>query len=480
LAARFRRVWVARWQDDVVDPNGYLARLLAEGADREPLSVAPRGVALERYTFRPGAVFRAAPTIRAPLVVDYGGQIRLVGYDPPTDGGMRTPAGGALTVTYYWQAQKPLTADYKVALRLVDAQGAVWGRVDRRPAAYAYLTTRWRPGEIVYGDLPIPLSATTPPGTYRLEMEVYAEQGQTIVPLNVLNDVGAPIGQSAVVGELVVTAPVGPQRPVEPPRRLAASMGALALVGVDQPLSVATQRPGGAFEIGLYWTVPATPDGAADTVTFALRSGGQQQLIGEGHVAPSDYPIARWQPGAVWRGVYRLRVPVGMPAGVADLLVLPASGDPVVVGQVTVLEVDRGQRLPDVIANPLRTPVGGFGVLRGWEIDKAEARAGETVRVTLYWEAIGPAPQDLKVFVHLLDAAGRVVAQRDAPPRDGAAPTIAWTAGQTIIDPYPIVLPRDLPAGELTIEVGMYDPESNRRVLIGRDDHLVLGIIRSR
>jgi len=88
---------------------------------------------------------------------------------------------------------------------------------------------------------------------------------------------------------------------------------------------------------------------------------------------------------------------------------------------------------------------------------------GSVIRLDLEWQADEPVPVPYKVFVHLLDGAGRVVSQRDSEPLDGQRPTTTWTPGEPVADRYGLLLPTDLPAGDYRIVLGLYDPESGER-----------------
>jgi hypothetical protein len=81
-----------------------------------------------------------------------------------------------------------------------------------------------------------------------------------------------------------------------------------------------------------------------------------------------------------------------------------------------------------------------------------------------------------KVFVHVLDTNGaRVLAQRDAEPLDGRAPTPGWVPGEVLEDEYEISLPADAAAGDYPIEVGVYDERSGDRLKLERgENRLVL------
>ena len=60
-----------------------------------------------------------------------------------------------------------------MSLLLEDAAGREVGRWDGRPAGYGYPTTRWRPGEELFGRYPLPLPADAPAGDYFVTLAVY-------------------------------------------------------------------------------------------------------------------------------------------------------------------------------------------------------------------------------------------------------------------------------------------------------------------
>jgi mannosyltransferase len=117
-------------------------------------------------------------------------------------------------------------------------------------------------------------------------------------------------------------------------------------------------------------------------------------------------------------------------------------------------------------------------VLDGYRIGTRTLRPGETLDLTLVWRAAqGPTADHWKVFTHLLDASSSVVAQRDAEPADNLRPTTSWRPGEQIQDNYGIAIPADLPAGEYTLEIGMYDGDRRSKLTTGAD-HLILGEVQ--
>ena len=85
---------------------------------------------------------------------------------------------------------------------------------------------------------------------------------------------------------------------------------------------------------------------------------------------------------------------------------------------------------------------------------------GQVLALRTFWQVQQPFDRDYFIFVHLRDAAGATVAQRDAPPWQGLFPTSSWRAGTLAVDINDVPLPASLPAGDYTLVVGMFDPAS--------------------
>ena len=85
---------------------------------------------------------------------------------------------------------------------------------------------------------------------------------------------------------------------------------------------------------------------------------------------------------------------------------------------------------------------------------------------TLHWQASAPVDFDYTAFAHLLDAQGNKVAQLDWQPHDrmGVLPTSAWPRGWPVIDAQRLLLPADLPPGDYTLLVGLYNWQSGERL----------------
>ena len=116
-------------------------------------------------------------------------------------------------------------------------------------------------------------------------------------------------------------------------------------------------------------------------------------------------------------------------------------------------------------------------MLRGYKVTSAQG--GQSLAVSLWWEANQPVAGNYVVFVHLLDMHNQLKMQSDGLPRAGAYPTQWWLPGQTIEDVHILARPQDLPAGVFRLAVGLYRVEDNVRLRLtdGRDS-LVIGPVQ--
>lgn len=106
---------------------------------------------------------------------------------------------------------------------------------------------------------------------------------------------------------------------------------------------------------------------------------------------------------------------------------------------------------------------GGSLQLLGYELDQAE----EAIDLVLHWRLLRRMHTDYKFFVHLYESTGDViVSQRDVMPHDWTHPTSNWEMGEMVRDV--IVVPLEgVPPGRYCLAVGVYDPATGERLLLG-------------
>ena len=114
---------------------------------------------------------------------------------------------------------------------------------------------------------------------------------------------------------------------------------------------------------------------------------------------------------------------------------------------------------------PLQNPESGDEVtLLGYSLGGGRLAAGDVAKVALFWQADQTPSRRYKVFLHVLDGNDQIVGQRDSEPGGGVRLTTLWQPGETIADPYGVLIHPATPPGEYRVEVGMYDPETGQRL----------------
>jgi hypothetical protein len=79
------------------------------------------------------------------------------------------------------------------------------------------------------------------------------------------------------------------------------------------------------------------------------------------------------------------------------------------------------------------------------------------------WRVQEPVGDSLVMYVHVVHDGVALIAQRDAVPGNGLLPIEGWRPGETVRDPFALLLPPSLPAGEYEIRVGIYDATTGMR-----------------
>ncbi len=130
--------------------------------------------------------------------VNFGGKIKLVGYDLDA---RRAHPGGRIVLTLYWQALVPLEKSYKTFVHLDSRRK--YAQADSLPVCARFPTNDWRPGQIIPDAHALYLAPDTPPGAHPLVVGWYLpEDGKR---LDVLDVAGNPAGVSFTLTEVEVT-----------------------------------------------------------------------------------------------------------------------------------------------------------------------------------------------------------------------------------------------------------------------------------
>lgn len=102
----------------------------------------------------------------------------------------------------------------------------------------------------------------------------------------------------------------------------------------------------------------------------------------------------------------------------------------------------------------------------------------DALQVQLTWVTSTSLETRYKVFLQLLNSDGMLVAQRDSEPAGNQALTTLWQPDTPVVDNHALLIPADLPAGNYTLIVGLYDVnDASARLAVDDSDYYTLGTV---
>jgi hypothetical protein len=403
-------------------------------------------------------------TLDVPIEATMGDIIRLIGFDAPFH---EIRSGDNLPIILYWElADGEIEGDYSSEVVVRDAANNI---IHQQIAFYpgGEPVNTWFPGLYVPEPLEIALPAGTPPGTYTVQAGIYSHETER--NLDVADAAGQP------VGVLIDLLQVEVLRPRHPARVAGLDAGASVDAQVASSLTLlSATTPPAETEVGeelpIIWAWRSSADQTLDLTARLLWLDGDQ-IAGRSGEVPlvAGYPTRQWQRRDVWRGLHQLYVPGELDAGtytVAVLIYGPSGrplGERAPLGEMTVTTPERTS------AVPTRDIAGGItwenGIeLLGASLPTTRIKQDDGLQLSLYWRTSEPLISSLTVFVHLIDANGEIVAQRDQIPAAGARPTTGWAPGEVITDSYGLLIGAQVPPGTYHLRVGLYEARSGERI----------------
>jgi len=424
-----------------------------------------------------------------PLAVDFGDELRLTGVafggsslqdtsTPEEVERRQLPSGKSGWVVLRWRATRDPSRSYKVAVYLQDQGGHIAGQVDKLLLSNYLRTTRdWHSGQEEIDYYTLPSWNGSAPGWYKVGITVYDADSADVL----YRKDGAPsyeLGMMEIVRPLV-SGQVEPEVGLEDEESEIA--GRIRLLGYDLPRRELS--PGDELSVALYWQ--AMKDVNRDYLLAVQLTDEQGVVWAEEFDAPvyGSYPTLDWTRGEILKDWHEIRLPTDMVQGSYQVSVLVAEEGTLLrdIGLKEILV--RGwprQFIMPQIQNPHEARLGQGVQFLGYDMNSNEIRAGGTLQLTLYWQALAEMDESYTVFTHLLDAGERVWGQTDSVPGKGEAPTTSWIEGEIITDEYEILVRPEVPAGEYLIEIGMYDATTGQRLPVldaqgqPRDDRILL------
>jgi len=256
--------------------------------------------------------------------------------------------------------------------------------------------------------------------------------------------------------------------------------------------------PGESLALTLYWRALA-PMEEDFSLYIHLYDAQTRKAIGQWDAYPGNglHPTRLWRVGEIFADEYRVPVRADVvgprlawvQAGLYRLNTLQnlEAKDPAgnsitpILGRFKVkgpgLEIPMDHQVRFLFGDQIE--LIGFGVgMPGVCLEATcPVYPGDSLPVRLRWRSLGTPQEDFTVFIHLLDAGGRLVSQKDSQPQDGTYPTSFWDPGEIVPDWYELSIPPDALPGDYAIVLGLYRlADGTRLPVAGLGDKVLLPI----
>ncbi|MBP6016936.1 MAG: hypothetical protein KA586_09465 [Candidatus Promineofilum sp.] len=401
-----------------------------------------------------------------------GGEMALNGFNMSRD---RVPAGETVDIDLAWTAVAPPSVDYQSEIALVGPDGLAWSdKGTERPRVFedAPPTRLWSPGEWGWDSREVRTLSGTPPGLYDIVLTLFDKA--TLAPVTLLDTAdGRALGPTAVIGQIEIANPDTPPTfaPQYPAERDFPAWG-LRLLGYNQDRAEATA--GDSVLLTFFWECADRSLCERFTLRLVDETGaaaGEWRLpaVREG-LPPQDWPAH----GRL-RGQHIVPLPAGLTSGVYRFYV-----EDFPLGQIAVAAPERTYDAPPLaldIDTPFLAADGTvIATLVGLAADSSSLPCPPVpCALPLVWRAETETATGYHVFVHLVDAAGNILAQSDTVPGGWSRPTTGWLPGEYVTDVHTLNPPAELPAGPLLLRVGLYDPASGERLRADGAEFVTIG-----
>ncbi len=425
----------------------------------------------------------AGPSVTHPATLQ-AGELRLDGFNLSRD---RVPAGETFDVHMAWSAVAPPAADYQSEISLIGPDNLAWSRKGtERPRTYEDMppTRQWATGEWGWDSREVQTLSGAPPGLYDIVVTLFDKE--TLAPLTLVETTtGQSLGPTAVIGQIEIVNPrVAPDFAPQYPADYDLPASGLRLLGYNQDRAEA--MAGESVLMTFFWECR---DGSR-CERFTLRLEDEAGATAAEWSLPAireGFPAGDWPAHGRLRGQHLLRLPASLPGGNYHFVI-----EEFALGEIAVATPERQFTLPP-LAEPLDATfvtadgatiatLAGIAILEENATDSPPPPCTSApllpgaCSLPLVWRAEAETATSYHVFVHLVDESGNILAQADGVPANWARPTTGWLPGEYVLDMHTLTIPADLPPGPLSIRVGLYDPDTGKRLMAGDDDYVTVPV----
>ncbi|MBI5082341.1 MAG: hypothetical protein HZB17_13730 [Chloroflexi bacterium] len=370
---------------------------------------------------------RGAPVMQNQFInFDVAGEMTLHGYN------LQYNETNKATLTLLWQAQHALGVDYGMTIRLVDENGLQWqddSPEEPRNWRFRPGTDQWSPDQFYYDSYVLKTINAAPPNKYQIEVIVYRKENRQAI-------------YHQRIGEFVVSRATN-----ESLASAMTSLDGIRLVSVYADRSEASV--GSPYRLSLKWQ--AEQDAVKDQkVKIELVSAKGEVVYSREETITPSYPPAKWKRGDALIQSFIMRLPASLESGEYRWRLNGAYNAP------RTIRVAAPARLfvEPTMTVARRDDVGESITLIGFNLTSSRGQA----MIDLIWKARGEMSQSYRVFLHLREASGNVIAQSDGEPVNWTRPTTSWVKDEIVIDSRTL----NAPAADYTLVAGMVDENGKR------------------
>jgi len=405
------------------------------------------------------------------------GQAALMGYNLIDPSGTRTTTLASdkttqLQLFWEWQGKK---ANEPIQLEIVDDSGYVWG-IGKALGTTARLPFEdWLDGMVARDDFSIKILPGTPPGSYRLCVWIDRPTTGEVVGVFPLDGNGH---------QVTITRPKIPPSTTElnlSPMVNAALQPEITLLGGNfRQEKTSLWLPSETRQLELFWRASA-PIRQDYPVTIHLVDGDNTEWASwSGTPAKGRFPTGQWQQGDIVRDPWSLTLPPFVPPGDYRLDVTLGDSSPATItrlavgGRVRIFEAPQMAVTVDAHFKQSIMLVGIQGVAAQSAIFAEKAHPLE---ITQVWQCTQPVETDFTITTQIINGENTVVAQYDAVPQDGNAPTSTWTPGEFVQNSVTLNFPADAGSPPYRLVIALYQPETGERLQLATGaDHIEIPI----
>ena len=390
-------------------------------------------------------------------------ELRLEGYNLSQTA---VPSGASFDIDLAWTASDFPQTQYQSNVWLMGPDGLVWSDVDtQRPRLYEDMppTRFWQPGQWGWDSREVRVLRGTPPGQYDIVVTLF--DLATLQPVTLLGENGAVLGPTAVLGQITVTEP-------ESLTFVSDSMWG-EVEGIylhDYRLDRTVAMPGDQILLTFFWSRLQLSPSVEHFELQLLNDKDEEVFLWNLPFTLPSYPPIEWPPQMV-RGQHLLRLPARLNSGSYRFVV--AGMDLGKVGEIDIIAPERlfePVEMETAVSatfsqnnQPLVTLIG----LTQSPISNLQ------LPISLLWQANAEMLTSYRVFIHLVDGSGQILAQADGEPANWSRPTTGWVPGEYILDVHTLNLPLELPTAA-SLRLGLYDPITNQRLQTEAGDFVVV------